>query len=374
MQLQIDLQTLTRALHRVQGVVERRQTNAALAHVHLLARGERLRVTATDTQITLTADYPATVQREGELCADAAHLFQIIKSLPDSTVSLSVTGGSRLQVRSGKALFNLNTLAANDYPPVDQGEPKKVLRLPAATLARLIEETAFSVSADDNRYGLNGAYLERVTAPDGTPRVRMVSTDGSRLSYSEAPFEGEVGMGKKVLLPRKALSEIKKLIGGAEPDQPWELGFSDRAAVLRREGVRFLARLVEGEFPDYKEVLPEHFRRRVEIRRVPFLDALRRVSLVATDRNHSSRFTFDRTALTISADNLDMGDAREEIDATLEGDGFATGFNIRYFQDLLGPTSGESLTLEMGDVLDPCIVRLSGRDDCLFVVMPMRLD
>ena len=269
-------------------------------------------------------------------------------------------------------LFRSNTLSADEFPPAPAADSKRSLKMSGAHLRRIIEETLFSISADDNRYGLNGAHMEQVNAGKGERRVRMVTTDGSRLSYSEVPFEGEVGMGRKVLLPRKALNEIKKLAEGDEV--VWEISFSDRSATFRGQDVTLMARLVEGEFPDYKEVLPEHFRRRVEVDRASFLDALRRVSLVATDRNHSVRFTFQKDALVLSADNLDMGDAREEVPATLEGEGFATGFNIRYFQDLLGPTSSERLSLEMGDVLDPCIVRLSGRDDCLFIVMPMRLD
>lgn len=372
MDLFIDRDLLVRGLQRVQGIVERRTTNNALAHVLLNARGSSLRMTATDTMVTLVADYPATIRAENDLGVDAQHFFQIARSLPDSTVALTLTGGSRLQVKSGKALFNLNTLSADEFPPTPTADSKRSLKITGAHLRRIIEETLFSISADDNRYGLNGAHMEQVTVAGGERRARMVTTDGSRLSYSEVPFEGEVGMGRKVLLPRKALNEIKKL---AEADEVvWEVSFSDRSATFRGGDLTLMARLVEGEFPDYKQVLPEHFRRRVEVDRASFLDALRRVSLVATDRNHSVRFTFQKDALVLSADNLDLGDAREEIPATLEGEGFATGFNIRYFQDLLAPTSSERLTLEMGDVLDPCIVQLSGRDDCKFIVMPMRLD
>lgn len=371
MDLTIDRDTLIRGLQRVQGIVERRTTNLALAHVLLSARGDRLRMTATDTMVTLVADYPAVIRTENELCVDAQHFFQIARSLPDTVVSITLMGSSRVQIRSGKAVFNLNTLPTEDFPPTALSDAKRAMRLTGGDLCRMIEETVFSISADDNRYGLNGAHLEEVRGPSGS-RVRMVTTDGSRLSWSEAPFEGEVAMGRRVLLPRKALAEVRKLTDDGAAI--WQISMSDRSATFATEGLTLMARLVDGEFPDYKQVLPDRYRRRVELARAPFVDALRRVSLVAVDRNHSVRFSFERDCIVLTADNMDLGDAREEVQADLEGDPLTTGFNIKYFQDFLGPTSSERLSMEMGEALDPCIVRLSGRDDCLFVVMPMRLD
>lgn len=372
MDLNIDRETLIRGLQRVQGIVERRTTNLALAQVLLSGRGDRLRMTATDTMVTLVADYPAVIRTENDICVDAQHFFQIAKTLPDAVVSLHLSGSSRVTVRSGKAVFNLNTLPTEDFPPSPSMDQKRSMRITGGALGRIIEETLFSISADDNRYGLNGAHVEEVQGPDGTPRVRMITTDGSRLSWSEAPFEGEVAMARRVLLPRKALGEVRKLT--EDKDAIWQVSMSERSATFSTEGLALVARLVDGEFPDYKQVLPDRYRRRVEIERDAFVSALRRVSLVATDRNHSVRFHFGQDSVVLTAENMDLGDAHEEIPATLEGESLTTGFNIKYFQDFLAPTSSEKLSMEMGDVLDPCIVRLSGRDDCLFVVMPMRLD
>jgi DNA polymerase-3 subunit beta len=374
MNLYINREHLVRGLQRVQGVIERGTSNAALSHVLLSTTpAGALRMRATDTQNTLIADYEAAIKADGEIAVDAQHFFQIARTLPDATVSLSLSAaGTRLQIGSGKALFNLNTLSADEFPPTPIADSTRIMKVTGAHLRQLIEETVFSISADDNRYGLNGAFLERVVTRAGEQRARMATTDGSRLSYTEVPFEGEVGMGRKVLLPRKALNELAKL--AADDQVVWDVSFSDRSVTFRGGAVTLMSRLVEGEFPDYKQILPESFRRCIEVDRADFLNALRRVSLVATDRNHSVRFTFQRDALVLSADNLDLGDAREEVPAKLEGEGFSTGFNIKYFQDLLAPTSSERLSLEIGDVLDPCIVQLSGRDDCKFIVMPMRLD
>jgi len=373
MDLTIARNQLTRGLQRVQGIVERRTSNAALAHVLLGAHGDVLRMSATDTELTLVADYPATIRAEDDLGVDAQHLFQIARTLPDQDVHLTTTAGGLVTVRSGKSVFNLNTLSADEFPPTPRADRHDGLTVSGAHLRRIIDESSFAISADENRYGLNGAHMEIITEqPPGTAALRMVATDGSRLAYSQVPFEGRLALDRRALVPRKALAELRKLV---EVDEtPWQLAFGDRSLFARATGVTFIARLVEGEFPDYKQVLPETSVRRAEVDRGALTDAMRRVGLVATDRNHSARFAFSPGALVISADNLDHGTGQEELDILFEGEPFTTGFNLRYFQDLLGPTGGDKIELRMGDVLDPCIVRLSGRDDCMFIVMPLRLD
>lgn len=372
MELYIDRDELIRGLARVQGIVERRTTNPALAHVLLSASGERLRMTATDTTLSLVADYPARVEDEGELTVDAQHFFQIARSLPEPTVHLRTSSANRISVRSGTAQFHVPGMAAEDFPALPARDDRASLRVKGSGLRRVIEETIYAVSSDDNRYGLNGAHLEEVVSDDGSSRVRLVTTDGSRLSVSETTFEGNFGMGRRMLLPRKALGEVKKLVD--QDDADWDITFGERSATLGTDGLTLMVRLVDGDFPDYRQVLPESFRRQVTLGRADFTDALRRVSIVASDRNHSVRFGFEVDRVVLSAQNIDLGDAREELNAALDGDPLYTGFNVKYFQDILGATKSDRVVLELGEALDPCIVRLPDRDDCLFVVMPMRLD
>lgn len=371
MDLYIDRDELIRGLARVQGIVERRTTNLALSHVLLRANGDRLRITATDTMITLIADYPARVEDGGELSVDAQAFFQVARSLTDPTVHLQATSNNRLSIRSGSAAFHLVGMAAEEFPPVGRRDDRAALTVSSESLRRVIEETLFAVSSDDNRYGLNGAHIEEFTHEDGSARIRVVTTDGSRLSWSEASYEGEFGMGRRMLLPRKALGEVKKLAGeGAS----WSISFGERSATFATDGLTFMVRLVDGEFPDYRQVLPTGSKRVITVPRAALSDALKRCAIVASDRNHSVRFAFEPDRLVLSATNVDLGDAREEVPAELEGEPLFTGFNVKYFQDILSSTKSETLQLELGDALDPCIVRMPGRDDALFVVMPMRLD
>jgi DNA polymerase-3 subunit beta len=372
MDLIIDREELIRGLSRVQGIVERRTTNLALAHVLLSAEGNTLRLTATDTMVSLVADYVARVEQPGEISVDAQNLFQVARHLPESTVHLKAEAGNRLAIHSGKSEFHLVGMSAEDYPPLPSRDDRASLSVPGSTLQRLIVETLYAVCMDDSRYGLNGAHLEEITAENGEARVRMVTTDGSRLSFSETGYEGEFNMGRRMLLPRKALDEVRKLCDGDAG--LWEIAFGERSATFQTTGITLMVRLVDGEFPDYRQVLPAAFKRKMTLDRSAFSDALKRVSIVASDRNHSVRFGFEADKLVLTAQNVDLGNAREEVGADFQGEDFDTGFNIAYFLDIMRYTSGNEIVLEMGEPLDPCIVRIPNRDDCQFVVMPIRLD
>jgi DNA polymerase-3 subunit beta len=175
-----------------------------------------------------------------------------------------------------------------------------------------------------------------------------------------------------MLLPRKALNELKKLVEDKEQD--WQISFGERSATLATKDLTLMVRLVDGEFPPYRQVLPTGRKRRVLFERDAFASALKHVAIMAADRNHSVRFAFEPDKLIMTAQNVDAGDVREEIPVNMDGEPVYTGFNVRYFQDILSATRSEQLVLELGDPLDPCIARIPERDDCLFVVMPMRLD
>ena len=372
MDLYIERDELIRGLGRVQGFVERRPTTQALSHVLLQARDGGLTLTATDTALALVADYPARVEEPGELSVDAAHFFQIARSLAEPTVHLQTQPGNRLAVRCGSAEFTVVGMSSDEFPPLPTRDDRAALTVGGGDLRRLIEETLISVSVDDNRYGLNGAHLEQVENDQGESRLRVVTTDGSRLSLSEARFEGEFGMGRRMLVPRKALGEIRKLV--EDDTRSWKIAFGERSATFSTDGLTLMVRLIDGEFPNYRQVLPGTVRRTVRVPREAFSAALKRVAIVASDRNHSVRFAFEPDQVVLTADNVDLGNARETVPAELDGEPLFTGFNVRYFQDILAATRSDELQLELVDVLEPCIVRMPERDDALFVVMPMRLD
>lgn len=362
---------LIRALSRVQGIVEKRSTTPILSTVLLQAHDGGLRITATDKAMTYIGNFTANVRTPGEIAVDAANAFQVAKVLPTDAVSIQLGENNRVDLRCGKSYYKLAGQAAADFPPSPSFDAGSTLTLQSSDLRRIIDQTWFSIAPDDNRYGLNGAHLDTVDTPAGR-MLRMVGTDGNRLSWSQAPFSGTLNIGRRLLLPRKPLAEIRKMIDGV--DTTVEIGFGDRAAVVKVEGTTVHMRLLEAEFPNYKEVLPTNFKRRVVVDRDVFQEGLRRVSIFATDGSHSVRFAFSGDGLILTARKLDAGDAREEVPIDFSGDPITMGFNAKFIQEVLSAIGASRVTLELGDTLSPCIIRPLDDENALFVVMPVRLD
>jgi DNA polymerase-3 subunit beta len=375
MDLYINRDELSRGLARVQGIVERRSTHPLLSHVLLHARdhGEEggLRVTATDTEVAFIGDLAANVERKGELAVEAAHLFQIVRALPEDTVQLTIGTGNRLEIRSGRAFFRLPGFSADEYPPLPAFDATGSAKMEERALRRLVEQTAFAVATDDVRYGLNGAYLEE-TETDGGPRLMMVATDGHRLSASKAAFEGKLSITPRMLVPRKALTVIKRLLGDSE--QQIEVSFGVGAIRLSREGQVFWFRLLDGEFPDYGAVIPSENKHRAVIRRDSLASTLKRVMILVADRTRAVRFAFTEDELKIEVHNVDRGEVREGLPIELEGGDISVGFNARYLSDILAVLKSETVLLELAHPLAPCLVRDADDPEAFFVVMPMRLD
>ena len=371
MDLFIDRDQLGRGLARVQGIIERRSTHPLLSHVLMDARDERLRITATDTEVAYIGDLAANIEASGDIAVDAANLFQIVRALPEPTVQLTRQDNNRLEIRSGRAQFKLPGYAAEDYPPLPPFEARGGAKMSEKALRRLVEQTSFAVATDDVRYGLNGSHLEEVEV-DGARLLRMVATDGHRLSAAQSAFEGELALSPRMLVPRKALSVLRKLLEG--DDEAVEIGFGEGAIRLTRPDETFWFRLLDGEFPDYNAVVPKEHKHRALIRREALASTLKRVSILVLDRARAVRFAFGESDLEIDVQNVDRGDVRETVPIELEGEPVDVGFNVRYLAEVLSVMTGEFVALELAHHLAPCLVRDPDDKGAFFVIMPMRLD
>ncbi len=371
MDLYIDRDELSRGLARVQGIIERRATVPMLSHVLFHAHSDGLRMTATDTEVAYIGELAANVQKPGEIAVDAANLFQVVRALPEPTVRLTIASGNRLDVSSGRSQFKLPGATAQDYPAMAAFDARGTAKMSERVLRRLVEQSSFAVAAEEHRFGLNGAHMEERTV-NGKRVLRMVATDGHRLSAAEAPFEGEVALAPRMLVPRKALNVLRKLFEG--DDQSVELSFGEGAIRLQRPGHTFWFRLLDGEFPDYEAVVPKEGKHRITVGRDELAAALKRVAIVVQDRARAVKFAFKDGELEIQVQNLDRGEVTETLQVEMEGEAVVAGFNVRYLQEILSVVQGSSIRLEMAHPLAPCLVRDLEHDDCFFVVMPMRLD
>jgi len=374
MEFRIAKDELIRALSRVQGIVEKRSTNPIIANVLLEASGDGMKVSATDTEVSLVGHYAIECIAPGRLTLGARQLYEIARLVPTDTVSFRLPEGSFLmEVSSGKAQFKVLGLSADDFPPISDGAEGEGLEIEAADLKGLVDKTLFSISGDDTRTGLNGAHVEVTELAGGRTNLRFVSTDGHRLSLAGRPFSGTWTAPRSVLLPKKGLAELRKLVDVG--DGPWRIVLSDTQAVFSRGTTAFSMRLLEGDFPDYKQVIPGGWQRQIHLQRSALSQALRRVSILASEKSHPVRFHISGGTLIISAKQPEAGEAREEVEAQVEGQDLEIGFNARYFLDALNVMDTDNIAIQIGDSLSPCLVRPGeGEADELFVVMPMRLE
>lgn len=371
MDLLIHREELVRALSRAQGIVERRSSLPVLGAVLLQAENDKVRFTATDKAMTVIGEYAATVKTGGEIAVDAVLFFQAAKALAGDIVTLTVRDSGRLEVRAGSSLYKLQTFPASEFPVTPALDQARAMNVDAAALRRVVDRIHFAIAPDDNRYGLNGAHVEDTAAESGSV-VRFVGTDGNRLCWAQAAYRGELGIGRKMLLPRKGLVEIRKLLDGYEGEVA--IAFGDRAAVVQFPGVMVHVRLLEADFPDYRQVLPSNFKRRVFLERDAFREALRRASVLAGDSSKSVKFQFSSEGLVLSAKKLDAGESRDEIPCEFTGEPISLGFNAQFVLEVLAAIDGTRVSVELGEALSPCIMRDPDDDNALFVVMPVRLD
>ena len=368
----IDRATIVRAVAHAASVAPAKAPNAALVNVLLHVDMGRLTITATDLRQALVQVHERAADPDASwvFATPAGTLSKILGSLTGDKVSLSLANnGRRMVVESAGARFNIVGIDGEDCPPVAVPSGAESITINGADLGQMIGEVLFAVASGDGRTDLEGVHVETDTV-DGASVLRLVSTDGSRLSMSHAEYSGAAPALGAMLIPRVGLADLRRLL----TDGDWNVSFGDRKATFSAPGLTYIVTLVEGSFPDYRQVLPDGHKLRVIVDRGSFAGALKRVGIMAADRNHTARFDFQGDRIVLTAQNVDSGDAREEVPADAEGKPVVTGFNMTYFSDILSATASDRVIIELGDELDPCIVRIPGREDCMFVVMPMRLD
>lgn len=367
MRFKIDKPGFIKLLQKIQGIVEKRNTMPILANVLLEAEEGRITVMATDLEVFIKDSTGAETTEAGSVTINARKLFEITKELPDDSIDVSSDKDDRLTIKSGKSRFNIMGLPSKDFPVFPEVDETKLEKIDNKNLSEMIDKTSFAVSTDETRYNINGFLFEK---EDTT--IRMVATDGHRLSFIEKKEMGEVAVEQKegVLLPRKGVLEMRKLL---EEDGEFTLGITQKNAVMKRGDTVISVRLLEGEFPDYKKVIPQDNDREVIADRSGLLHSLKRVSILSTDKIKGVKFNFSKSNLTVSSSSPDIGEATEEMDIDYKEEDIEVAFNARYFIDMLEAVTDDKVRIFLKDSLSPGIVRPAGDDSYTYIIMPMRL-
>lgn len=379
MELTILKRDFVRGLSRTHGVADRKSSMPILSNVLLSTTGaEGLRLSATDLFLGVSTVVPAVIKRPGTLAVSARTLFDVVKNLPDGEVQLSVGDNHAVTLKAGKARFKLPGLPGADFPGLPNPGDVPVTSVLASVLAELIVMTKPSMSTDDTRAHLAGALVE--TEGD---ILRMVTTDGHRLSKAEHRIEGlEASDPIKMLIPHKGVGELARLLEDVKSTKakddtsPVKIGISMSAgnAFFHRDEHILTVKLADDQFPPYARVVPQQQKRRVVAARVGLVEALRRISLVASDKNSGVQLKLEPGILRIQSQNPDVGEGMEEIDVDYAGDALAIGFNARYLLDALSALGHDEVALELSGELDPGVIRPIGEGtDYVGVIMPMRI-
>lgn len=368
MEFTIQRSELLAGLYLTQGIVERRTTIPILGNVLIQAAGDGILVAATDQEIAVRRQCTAAVKKKGTITIGARKLYEMVREIPEGDVRIRQQDNNWVEVSAAKSRFRVVGLDPREFPAMPEPPANAPsIRVSGDTLTQMIEYTLFAVSGDETRVNLNGIHVE--ATPDG--QLRFVATDGHRLAMVTRRVE-HLALPGAVTIPRKAVMELRKVLESGE--DLVELIVQGGVAHASRGRVQMSMRLVEGEFPDYNQVIPKKSERHATVDAAALHAALRRVSVVSSERTRGVRLQLDGQKLELSTINPDVGEAAEELEIDYEGSPVGVGFNARYLIDVLTVLpSDKRIELGLNDEVSPGVIRSVDDADYCYIVMPMRL-
>ncbi|HAN48064.1 MAG TPA: DNA polymerase III subunit beta [Nitrospira sp.] len=376
MKVRIGREELLTGLQRVQGVVEKRNTMPILSNILLEAKHDGAEIVATDLEIGMRGLYKATVLEAGGVTISARKLYEIIKELPSGEIELTSGDNNWTTIQAGKSQFKVVGLPSGDYPALPSIEREGLTPLAGAGLLELIRKTLFAAGDNDARYILNGLLVSLTTTEKKTTLLRLVGTDGHRLAVAErevgTPNAKQPAQDIKAIIPKKAAQEMRRLLEEGGDEEPL-IGFTKNLMIFRKSGLLLTSRLMEGNYPNYQQVVPKESGKRIVVNRGLLESALRRVSVLSKDKANAVKVSFAPGGMTLFSSNPDYGEATEELVARYEGEALNTGFNARYLLDALSVMDGESVSLQMDTALSPCLIQEAESPGFKCVVMPIKI-
>jgi len=364
--IQSERNALLAALTSVVGVVERRHTLPILSNLLLEKKAGKLTLLATDLELQISTQLDAQSGEDFAITIAARKLFDIVRALPDAAKVKLDSKDSQIVVSAGKSRFTLQTLPAADFPRVETGAGLgEAIRLPQKKLKRLLQLVQFAMASQDIRYYLNGMLL----VLEGK-QLRVVATDGHRLSYAETELEMDAG-SREIIIPRKTVVELSKLL--ADVDDAVELRIGANQVTITLPGTELVTKVVDGKFPDYQRVIPLNQPRHLKANRQTVIQALQRAAILSNEKFRGVRLVMSENTLGIVCNNNEQEEAADEIEVKFNGEPLDMGFNVTYLLDGLGAVNSEEITLSLGDANSSMLLTSEGEAGFKYVVMPMRI-
>jgi len=367
MNLTITKDQIIAGLQAVQNVVSTRTTLPILSNVLLRAEGNHLEITATDLDVTVACKVEAKVAKPGATTLPVKKLFGIVREL-NGEIEIETDEKNIASIRSGSSYFKIHGLAAEEFPPLPEFKDDKKVTLSQDTIRSMLKKTSFAVSTDESRYVLNGIFI---SLKEG--KMTFVATDGRRLALVDEEVDLSEKSSGEFIVPAKAVGELTRLL---QDKGTVEIKFGENQASfsLQNENsfsVLLITKLIEGNYPNYRQVIPGEAKERISLIREELQQALRRAEIMTSEKANSVKMAFGKNNLTITANSPEVGEARETLAINYKGKEFAIAFNPRYLIDPLAALSDDEVYLELIDELSPGVLKIKG--PFLYVVMPMRL-
>ena len=375
MEFKISQEEFVKGLSRTQSVVEKKGTMPILLNVLIEAQESSIFITATDLEIGIRGKYPAEILTSGKTTLSAKKIYEVIKELPENHVSLRVKENHWVEIKSGKSTFNIMGISADSFPSLPTYEEEGFMEVETEIFKEMVEKTIFAVSADESRYNLTGVFFIR-KEKDSPKEFRMVATDGYRLSLIDRSLGEEMkGLENGIILPKKGLVEMNKILEEAGKEGVKKIGISLKGNnfILKKDPVILIMRLLDAEFPDYRQVIPSASKRQIKMKRNEIQDSLRRVSILSSEKTRGVKFQFNDDFLELSSYNPEFGEAKEELSVEYKGENLVVGFNSRFVMEVLNNLRSEEVVFEIEDNVSPAIIRPSDDERHTCVIMPMRI-
>jgi len=368
MKFTISKEQMLIGLQAVQNIVGSRTTLPILSNVLLRGEDGKLELTATDLDVSISCVVNVEIRKPGAFTVPVKKFFGIVRELTASELEVEVDEKNTCKLKAGASYYKLNGLAAEDFPPLPKFSEKKKIVLPQEKIKGMLRRTSFAVSTDETRYVLNGIFVCL-----REHKLTFVSTDGRRLALTEEEVELTPDNEAEFIIPTKAINELNRLL---QANGEVEIKFMENQASFQLKdekgsSILLITKLVEGNYPNYKQVIPAESSERVALAREELLQALRRAEIMTSEKSNSVKLAFTQNNLTITANTPEVGEGRESLAINYKGKDLAIAFNPAYLMDPLKALDNDEVFLELTDELSPGVVKING--PFLYVIMPMRM-
>ncbi len=371
MEIKVKRDELFRSISRVQSIIEKRSNMPILSMILLSTNNSFVHISATDLEISLQQKLPAEVLEPGSITISGRKLFEILKESKSSDIQIKEKENNWVFISDDHAKYNLACLPAEEYPVFIEPEDVITVEIEGKILNEMIDKTIFSVTMEEAGFKLSGVYTEKILEADKT-FLRMVSTDGHRLSMMDKPIENikDLEIEKGITIPKKGMLELNKL---ASEGEMISLGFKQNNCIARRNDSFIMIRLLESKFPDYRSVIPDRVKYYIKIRREDLLVGMKKMVILSNESYKGVKIILENNNMELVSINPDLGDAQDNLEIEYNEERLEMGFNSRYFIDALQVMESDTVELGFIDHSNPCIIRGDNDKGFLGLIMPMRI-